>query len=617
VEKANPSAAPAQKTAESLPARSGVASAWQHNSARFGSFASLQHALGNQALLGLLNSHRIQTKSRSGATDEFEAEADCAASAPLSLFSPKGVLLKKSELSTDTSVEPEKVRAQLESGSSLDTRTRGQMESAFGRDFSAVRVHTDSRAKNLSSRLNARAFTVGSDIGFAAGEYQPGTLVGDALLAHELAHVVQQRSSSGTTGPMQKSAAGSGYGALEEDADNAAVGAVASLWSHGWQGVNSIGPKAMPRMRSTLRLQRCNGSKSSHDAGIDAGVPPVASGPVAPPVTKTPGQQVTEKAGVFLSTESDVKTHTDVLKAALREISAGKAVGFNRDAGLKHIAEIANILGLDAAQKAQSEKDWEWLVDNRKTSSSAAYHAKKKSLFAAFRTPVEELGVQFPQSQAKFWLKNTPAQIADVVIKVSDADMPPLQVFAYGAKEGLVKYVRDDIGLAQQDDPTEAQLAGVKTDKSVSGFDYLGLDDIVTELSSKRHPLTEFLPADFDRSKTTDLHKINEKGRRVQSMQFPNLLMALQGMVAVLKRRRKLFLEDAKELGYATPTEDETVYWTYVYFNSGEFGGKADLAKHKGKRKLSDWITSKVYPNAIKLLESFQMLRKMNLFGSK
>jgi hypothetical protein len=448
-------------------------------------------------------------------------------------------------------------------------------------------------------------------------------LVGDALLAHELAHVVQQRPSSGALGPMQKSAAASNSSSFEEDADEAAVDAVASLWSLGQRGLNSFSRQAAPRRRSGVRLQRCNGgSKSSHDAGLDAGTTPAASGSgaapiVTPPAGKTPGQQVTEKADVFLSAERDVKAHTDVLKAALREVSAGKSVTFNKEAGLKHIAEIAKTLSLDAKQEAQSEKDWEWLVDNRKSSGSAPYHARKKSFFAVFRTPVEELDVQFPRSQAKYWLKNTPAQIADVVIKVSDADMPPLQVFAYGAKEGLVQYVRDDIRLNEQDEPTQAQLAGVKTDKSISGFGFLGLDDIVTELSSKRHPLTEFLPADFDRSKATDLPAINEKGRRVQSMQFPNLLMALQGMVAVLKRRRKLFLEDAKDNGYATPTEDEIVYWTYVYFNTGEFNGKADLRKYKGKRKLSDWISSNVYPNAITLLKSYQMLRKMNLFGTK
>jgi outer membrane protein OmpA-like peptidoglycan-associated protein len=75
------------------------------------------------------------------------------------------------------------------------------MESAFGRDFSHVRVHTDAPAAASARALRARAFTLGSDIAFAAGRYAPSTPAGRSLIAHELAHVVQQQqpgpSSSG------------------------------------------------------------------------------------------------------------------------------------------------------------------------------------------------------------------------------------------------------------------------------------------------------------------------------------------------------------------------------------------------------------------------------------
>jgi hypothetical protein len=71
------------------------------------------------------------------------------------------------------------------------------MSSAFGYDFSGVRVHTGTKAASVATELNARAFTVGRDIAFGAGEYQPGTPIGDALIAHELAHVVQQGGAVG------------------------------------------------------------------------------------------------------------------------------------------------------------------------------------------------------------------------------------------------------------------------------------------------------------------------------------------------------------------------------------------------------------------------------------
>ena len=78
------------------------------------------------------------------------------------------------------------------SGNSMDHRTRSGMESAFGADFSGVRIHTDHGADTLSRSLNARAFTTGSDVFFRHGEYNPGTSSGRELLAHELTHVVQQ-----------------------------------------------------------------------------------------------------------------------------------------------------------------------------------------------------------------------------------------------------------------------------------------------------------------------------------------------------------------------------------------------------------------------------------------
>jgi hypothetical protein len=77
-------------------------------------------------------------------------------------------------------------------GHGMDHATRGRMESAFGADFSAVRIHTDARADGLSESLSARAFATGRDVFFRSGEYNPGSSSGRELLAHELTHVVQQ-----------------------------------------------------------------------------------------------------------------------------------------------------------------------------------------------------------------------------------------------------------------------------------------------------------------------------------------------------------------------------------------------------------------------------------------
>ena len=80
-------------------------------------------------------------------------------------------------------------------GQPLDPAARRKMETRFGRDFSAVRVHADSRASESAEAVRALAYTVGSHVVFGAGRYQPGSPWGARLLAHELTHVVQQRGA--------------------------------------------------------------------------------------------------------------------------------------------------------------------------------------------------------------------------------------------------------------------------------------------------------------------------------------------------------------------------------------------------------------------------------------
>ncbi len=77
-------------------------------------------------------------------------------------------------------------------GQPLGRDTRAYFEPRFGRDFSNVRIHTHAHARDASHALGARAFTLGRNIGFAGGEYAPRSPEGRRLLAHELAHVVQQ-----------------------------------------------------------------------------------------------------------------------------------------------------------------------------------------------------------------------------------------------------------------------------------------------------------------------------------------------------------------------------------------------------------------------------------------
>ena len=103
----------------------------------------------------------------------------------------------------DRQVEPTGVPAIVHDvlrspGQPLDPATRAFMEPRFGHDFSAVRVHTDLRAAESARAVNALAYTVGRDVTFGPGQYAPGTSAGRRLIAHELAHVVQQGDRPGS-----------------------------------------------------------------------------------------------------------------------------------------------------------------------------------------------------------------------------------------------------------------------------------------------------------------------------------------------------------------------------------------------------------------------------------
>jgi hypothetical protein len=124
-------------------------------------------------------------------------------------------------------VHPEvgaQIAAQRGRGAPLPADVRDEMGGALGDAFGDVRVHTDPLAGALARSVQARAFTTGSDIFFAADAYEPASSQGRALLAHELAHVVQQRGTP-TSGEMRVSEPGDH---LEQQAERAA-GTITSM----------------------------------------------------------------------------------------------------------------------------------------------------------------------------------------------------------------------------------------------------------------------------------------------------------------------------------------------------------------------------------------------------
>ena len=99
-------------------------------------------------------------------------------------------------------------------GQGLDSSVSNKLSPKLG-DLSDVRVHTGDYANDLNHAVSAKAFATGTDVYFGKDQYKPGSSDGDKLIAHELAHVVQQRGAP-TSGPLSVSNPGD---AMENEAD--------------------------------------------------------------------------------------------------------------------------------------------------------------------------------------------------------------------------------------------------------------------------------------------------------------------------------------------------------------------------------------------------------------
>ena len=147
----------------------------------------------------------------------------------------------------------------LGEGRALEGGAAAEASSVLGVSPTAVQIHDGPDGAALARQHNARAVTIGNHIAFGAGEYKPGTLTGDAILAHELAHVAQQRGAD-IDGPAQAPASEE---ALERDATQSAIGAMGQI--HGVEAASQglTHAPARPGMQSGLRLARCGKDKEA------------------------------------------------------------------------------------------------------------------------------------------------------------------------------------------------------------------------------------------------------------------------------------------------------------------------------------------------------------------
>lgn len=177
------------------------------------SVLKLHSVIGNKAV-----GQFVQTKLTIGApNDKYEQEADRVADQVMRMPDSR---VKHRETVSQLQMQPMEEEEEMLQGKAADSgglpvsnqvqlqinnlrggghplpeSVRGFFEPRFGYDFSDVRTHTDAQAVATAKTINAKAFTVGRDVAFGAGQYSPETKEGKKLLAHELTHVVQQRGN--------------------------------------------------------------------------------------------------------------------------------------------------------------------------------------------------------------------------------------------------------------------------------------------------------------------------------------------------------------------------------------------------------------------------------------
>lgn len=162
-------------------------------------------ASGPDLFPGTMGNQAVQAKLTVGAPgDSSEQEADRVSEQVMRMPEPAqpAAPLRTGRAPAggpgQTAAPPIVQEALASPGQPLDPGTRSFMESRFGRDFGPVRVHADGKAAESAEAVSALAYTAGRHVVFGAGRYAPGTPAGNRLLAHELAHTLQQGQGTGS-----------------------------------------------------------------------------------------------------------------------------------------------------------------------------------------------------------------------------------------------------------------------------------------------------------------------------------------------------------------------------------------------------------------------------------
>lgn len=267
--------------------------------------------------------------------------------------------LQRSAVGTGPAIAPPMVHDVLRSpGRPLDAATRASMEPRFGHDFSKVRIHADARANESARSVNALAYTVGPQIVFGAGLYQPGAASGQRLLAHELTHVVQQQGQSADGHPLRVGPSTDSY---EQEAERAA-----SVIASG-RSVDSTQPG------SGLVQRQAAPSPSAASAAPGSGA---GSGEAAPATASVPKPEPCEapKDLACLPSKEPVSavTNTSVFPVDSAVLTPAQEKAIDAIAASWSSKGAAGVLRVDGYASAEYECVYNWHLSCKRAQAVAA-----------------------------------------------------------------------------------------------------------------------------------------------------------------------------------------------------------------------------------------------------
>lgn len=195
-------------------------------------------------------------------TDAFEQKADGVAGRVMRAPAPAASV----STSAGTASPPIVHEVLRSPGQPLDAATRALMEPRFGHDFGQVRMHSDPKAAESARAVNALAYTVGRHVIFSEGSYGLSSPQGTRLLAHELAHVIQQERGGPSPPPQH------GGGTLEKSADAAASALVTGRGPINVGGGSAPGLACQPQSAKERSLAEL--AAAQHQMEVQAGLWP-------------------------------------------------------------------------------------------------------------------------------------------------------------------------------------------------------------------------------------------------------------------------------------------------------------------------------------------------------